>query len=59
MNFWKWKKCGCKKSFFTYGPVLIALGSGMVLAYIMPYYLLIIIMGIALVICGISCLKKK
>lgn len=40
------------------GPILIALGIGVFIAYIIPNYLLIALFGIALVIVGIKFICK-
>lgn len=40
------------------GPILIALGIGVFIAYIIPNYLLIALFGIALVIVGIRFICK-
>lgn len=54
------QKCGCKKRRnFPYGPVLISLGAGLMLAYIIPYYILVTILGVGLIIAGIFFLQKK
>lgn len=47
------KKCGC-----SFGALLIAAGSGILIAYIIPYYLLIILLGIAFVAAGIWLVGK-
>ncbi len=54
------KCCGGRRSCrFPIGPLLISIGSGILLAYIIPYYILIIMLGIALVIAGIWFVGKK
>ncbi len=57
---WNKRKCGCRprRGFCTYGPILIALGIGLMLAYIIPYYLLIILLGIGLIAGGVILLRK-
>ncbi len=57
---WNKRKCGCKphRGLGTYGPMLIALGIGLILAYIIPYYILIILLGIGLVVAGVVFLRK-
>ncbi len=47
------KKCGC-----SLGSLLIAAGAGILIAYIIPYYLLIILLGIAFVTAGIWLVGK-
>ncbi|MBS6832988.1 MAG: hypothetical protein SPH44_08700 [Eubacteriales bacterium] len=46
-------RCGC-----SVGRLLIAIGAGLMLAYIIPYYLLIIILGIGLIAAGIWLSKR-
>lgn len=45
--------CGCKKDCKQIGSVLVSLGIGIFLAHIIPYYLLIAMLGIALIALGI------
>lgn len=45
--------CGRCRRFGGYGPVLIALGIGLILAYLIPYYILIVILGAGLVTAGV------
>lgn len=49
-------KGGCR---FPVGSLLITLGAGILLAYIIPYYILITMLGVALVAAGICCIRKK
>lgn len=59
-KMWGRKRCCCKKSSgIPLGPVLIALGAGILLAYIIPYYVLIAMLGLALVGVGIWFIRKK
>lgn len=53
------QKCKCRKPMRPVGHVLIALGIGLLLAYIIPYYLLIALLGIALICLGIYVWVKK
>ena len=54
------KRCGGQKIFgIPLGWMLVILGAGILLGYIMPYYLLIIIFGIALIVAGIFVIRKK
>ena len=57
---WRKKRCGCRQnSGRQIGIILIALGLGIFLAYIIPYYLLITILGVALIVLGIWYIMKK
>jgi len=54
------RRCGCRRNGRApMGPLLIAIGVGVLLAYIMPYYMLIIMFGVALVAMGIWFVCKK
>ncbi|MEG1442293.1 MAG: hypothetical protein RSB38_07390 [Oscillospiraceae bacterium] len=53
------KKRKCKKPMRPIGHILVALGVGLFLAYIIPYYLLIALLGIALIGVGIYVWCKK
>ena len=54
------KCCGGKKNCrFPIGPFLIAIGAGILLAYIIPYYILIMLLGIAFVVAGVCVINKK
>ncbi|MEE1046587.1 MAG: hypothetical protein U0M60_04090 [Clostridia bacterium] len=55
---WRRKCCGGKNRFPT-GLMLIALGIGILLAYIIPYYVLIAMLGIGLIAAGIWFIRKK
>lgn len=50
---WRRRGCGCRKGCKQIGSVLISLGLGIFLAHIIPYYLLITMLGIALIALGI------
>ncbi len=57
---WIKRNCGCKSGCrISIGPILITLGAGILLAYIIPYYILITLLGVALVVAGICCIRKK
>ncbi len=57
---WFRRRCGCKKGGMgIIGPILIAVGAGLILAYILPYYFLITILGIGLVAAGIHFIKQR
>ena len=57
---WKIKLCCCRKNTcWRLGPILISLGLGIFLAYIIPYYLLITLLGCGLIVLGIWYLMKK
>ena len=57
---WKRRPCGCKpRGGRQLGSILIALGLGIFLANIIPYYLLIAMLGIALIVLGIWNLCDK
>ncbi len=47
------RKCGCRNRYKPIGTILISLGIGIFLAYIIPYNLLITMLGIGLVVLGI------
>lgn len=53
--------CGrrCKPPCRTGGIILVCLGAGLFLAYIIPYYLLITVLGIGLICAGVCVLLKK
>lgn len=54
------KNCRCRKGGgFPIGAILIALGLGIFIANIIPYYLLIAMLGIALIIFGICYIIKR
>lgn len=53
-----WRRC-CKGSRFPTGPVLIALGIGIMIAYIIPYYVLIFLLAAAFVVAGWRIIRKK
>ena len=54
------RRCGCGgKGGFPLGPLLIALGVGILLSYIIPYYILITLLAIALISAGICVIRKK
>ena len=53
------KKCCRRPNGFPTGHILIAAGVGLMLAYIIPYYITVIIIGIGLVVAGICFLRKK
>ena len=50
---WKRRGCGCRKGCRQIGTILISLGLGIFLAHMIPYFLLITILGIALIALGI------
>lgn len=52
------RKCA-KKQNKTFGIILISIGTGLFLAYIIPRYFLITLFGLALLCMGIVCLTKK
>ena len=52
------RKC-CRGPNKTFGIILISVGTGLFLAYIIPYYLLITMLGLALVFAGVCSLIKK
>lgn len=57
---WKRRPCGCRpKGGRQLGAILIALGLGIFLANIIPYYLLIALLGVALIALGIWNLMSK
>lgn len=58
-SMWKKRCCGCKRPRRPIGHILVALGVGLFLAYIIPYYLLIALLGIALIVAGIYIWTKK
>ena len=43
----------------TFGIILISVGTGLFLAYIIPYYMLITLLGLSLIVAGICNLLKK
>ncbi len=53
------RNCGCNKKGCSFGSLLIAAGVGILIAYIIPYYLLIILLGIAFVAAGIWLVGKS
>ena len=57
------RRCKCshcaKRQGRIFGIILISVGTGLFLAYIIPYYLLITMLGLVLVCLGVSCLIKK
>lgn len=57
---WNKRKCGRppQHGLGSCGSVLIALGVGLILAYIIPYYILIIMLGTGLVLGGIFSFRK-
>ena len=56
----RWKNCRCKRrNGFPMGAILIALGIGIFIANIIPYYLLIAMLGIALIVFGICYIIKR
>lgn len=55
---WRKRCCGGRRK-FPIGAILIALGVGILLAYIIPYYILITLLGIALIAAGIWFIRKK
>lgn len=56
----RWKNCRCRKhNGFPIGAILIALGIGIFIANIIPYYLLIAMLGIALIVFGICYIIKR
>ena len=55
---WRKRCCG-GRSKFPIGAILVALGVGILLAYIIPYYILITLLGIALIAAGIWFIRKK
>ena len=52
------KRC-IKKENRIFGIILISLGMGLFLAYIIPRYFLITILGLAFIVMGICCIVKK
>jgi len=52
------RKC-CKGTNKVFGIILISIGTGLFLAYIIPYYMLITLLGLALVVAGVCHLIKK
>ncbi len=54
------RRCGCHgRNPLPLGTILISLGLGIFLAHIIPYYLLITMLGIALIWMGIRSLMGK
>lgn len=53
------KRCCCKKNRFPFGAVFISAGVGLMLAYIIPYYLLIVMLGVSLISAGIYFIRKN
>ncbi len=53
------KKCCKPRPYKTIAQICIALGIGVILAYIIPYYLLISMLGIGLIVCGLMFYLKK
>ncbi|MBQ7096811.1 MAG: hypothetical protein IJN96_01920 [Clostridia bacterium] len=53
------RKCCCRNRTNVPGYFLIALGSGLFLAYVIPRYLLITLLGLVLVASGVCCIIKK
>lgn len=57
---WKRRQCGCRrKGCRQIGLILVSLGLGIFLTHIIPYYLLITLLGIALIALGIWNLMGK
>lgn len=57
---WKDKCCrGGGKGCFSVGAMLIALGVGVLMAYIIPYYILVILLGIALIVAGLRVIRHR
>ncbi|MBQ2614014.1 MAG: hypothetical protein IJB80_01625 [Clostridia bacterium] len=57
---WRRRNCGCRpKCGRQIGASLISLGLGIFLAHIIPYYLLITLLGVALIALGIWNLMGK
>ena len=57
---WRRRNCGCRpKCTRQLGSVLIALGLGIFLAHIIPYYILITLLGVSLIGLGIWNLMGK
>lgn len=52
------KRC-VKRENKIFGIILLSLGAGFFIAYIIPRYFLITVLGAALCFLGISCLIKK
>lgn len=60
MPVWKNKCCrGGGKGGFSAGAMLIALGVGVLMAYIIPYYILVTMLGIALIIAGLKIITHR
>ncbi len=55
----KKRKCCCNSSFKGAGLFLIAIGVGLFLAYAIPRYLLITLLGLVLISAGVCFLVKK
>ncbi len=55
---WKKRCCG-GGSRFPSGGLLIALGIGILLAYIIPYHILITMLGVALIVAGIRVIIRR
>ncbi len=55
---WKNRRCGCGR-WRSIGIILISVGVGILLAYTIPYYLLICLFGVALIFLGIRSILKK
>lgn len=57
--------CNCNKKrckprpYKAIAQICIALGIGVILAYIIPYYLLITLLGIGFIVCGVVFYLKK
>ena len=52
------RKC-CKRTNKIFDVILISIGTGLFLAYIIPYYMLITLLGLSLVVAGVCHLLKK
>jgi hypothetical protein len=55
----KKKKCCCRNNFKGAGLFLIAIGVGLFLAYAIPRYLLITLLGLTLIGTGVCIVVKK
>lgn len=49
---------GCGRRCCHTGPLLISAGIGILLAYIIPYHILITMFGIALIVAGIRVIRR-
>lgn len=57
---WRNRRCCCRPQRCKgIGVILISVGAGILLGYIIPYYLLIFLFGCVLIFLGIRAILKK